>query len=193
MGIEILKIMKKTYKILEKIIYAIILLIAILLVWSILPVKNGPKIFVVLSGSMEPAMHTGSVVIIKPESQYKIGDIVTFGKNAKTQVPTTHRIISSRAVEGVMLFTTKGDANNGPDITEIRQSDIHGKALLSVPYIGYLVNFIRKPIGLIVVIVIPALFVIYDEIRKIRKEVTLIREKKKKVGTEEIKDENNKK
>jgi signal peptidase len=86
-----------------------------------------------------------------------------------------------------MLFTTKGDANNSADGTEIRQSDIHGKALFSIPFLGYIINFVKKPIGLMVVIVIPIVIIVYDEIQKIIKEITKMREKKNLVK----KDENN--
>jgi len=171
--------MKKIYKIFEVIIYTIFILVAILLVWSILPVKNAPKIFAVLSGSMEPAIHTGGVVIIEPEAQYKIGDIITFGKDTAKNIPTTHRIVSSRAVEGVLLFTTKGDANNSPDSTEIRESDIHGKVLFTVPFVGYIIDFIRKPLGMVIVIVLPAIFIVYDEAKKIIDEIKKIQAKKK--------------
>jgi len=178
-GIEASINMKNFYKILERIIYTGIFLVAILLIWSVLPIKNGPKLFVVLSGSMEPAMHTGSVVIIKPETQYKIGDMVTFGKNTSTQIPTTHRIVSTRAQDGVMLFTTKGDANNAPDGAEIRQSDIHGRVLFNISNLGYVIDFIRKPLGMVLIILLPAIFIIYDEVRKIIEEMKKIMAKKK--------------
>lgn len=163
--------MKTASKILEKAIYTIIILVAILLFWSILPIKNGPKILAVLSGSMEPAIHTGSVVVIRPEAQYKVDDVVTFGKNTKKDIPTTHRIVSSRVQDGVMVFKTQGDANNSFDNIEIQQNDIHGKVLFSIPFMGYVIDFVRQPAGLVLVIVIPAIFIVYDEVRKIIKEI----------------------
>ena len=169
---------KKILKIIQNIVTVVIVIIGLFLILTLFPIKGNYQVKVVLSGSMEPAIHTGSVVIIKPSSQYKIGDIVIFGKDTKTDIPTTHRIISSRAVEGVMLFTTKGDANEDADSREIRQSEIHGKILFNVPYMGYVVDFVRKPLGMIVVIVIPAFIIIYDEIRKIVKEMKKIKNEK---------------
>lgn len=134
---------------------------------------------------MEPTIHTGSVVIVKPTSQYKVGDIVIFGKDTKTEIPTTHRIISDHAVEGVILFTTKGDANEDPDVNEIRQSDIHGKVLFSVPYMGYILSFIRKPIGIILVIIIPAISIIFDEVKKIIVETKKLKAEKVLLQTNE--------
>jgi signal peptidase len=169
---------KKILKIIQNIITVLIVIIGLFLILTLFPIKGNYQVKIVLSGSMEPTIHTGSVVIIKPSSQYKINDVVIFGKDTKTEIPTTHRIISSRAVEGVMLFITKGDANEDPDSKEIRQSDIHGKILFSVPFMGYVIDFVRKPMGIVLVIVIPALFIIFDEIKKIRREVKKIKDEK---------------
>ncbi|MEK9181396.1 MAG: signal peptidase I, partial [Patescibacteria group bacterium] len=116
---------EKLLKILYRLFYvAIILIVAVLLI-SIFPIKGNVQIKIVQSGSMEPDIKTGSVVIIKPlstdstsslqagsgQASYKVGDVVTFGKDTKKDIPTTHRIIKSRVENGVMIFTTKGDAN----------------------------------------------------------------------------------
>jgi signal peptidase len=190
--------MKKVLKIIYYIVFIYIIFIGILLVVSIIPITGNIKILTVLSGSMEPAIHTGSVIIIKPESSYKVGDIVTFGKNTKTDIPTTHRIAEMKIVSGEAVYKTKGDANNGEDGKEIGKSEILGKVLFSIPWLGYIVDFVKKPVGLMLVIVIPAVIVIYDEFRKIGKEVKKLTTKVKKVEDEveeieeEQKDENNK-
>src|SRR3990167_10724263 len=126
--------MDKTFKIATKIFYAVIFLIIVLLLFSLFPIKGNYQIKIVKSGSMEPSIRVGSIVVIKPSANYKEGDVVTFGKDTKTDIPTTHRIVSSRAVEGVILFTTKGDANEDPDTKEIRASDVTGKVLFDVPF-----------------------------------------------------------
>lgn len=128
---------------------------------------------------MEPSIKTGSVVVIKPASAYKINDVVTFGKDTKKDIPTTHRIVSSRAVDGALLFTTKGDANENNDTQEIRSTDIHGKVLFDVPFFGYIIDLARKPLGFAVLIILPALIVVYDEGMKIFNEVKKMRLKKK--------------
>lgn len=169
--------MSKLFKILKTVILVLVVLVGLFLIVSLFPVKGNYQIKVVLSGSMEPDIKTGSIVVIKPVKQYNIGDVVMFGKDTRTDIPTTHRLVSSRAVDGVMLYTTKGDANNAPDGTEIKSSDIHGKVLFSVPYAGYVLDFIKKPIGLVVVIVIPAIFIVYDEIKKIIREIKRMKNK----------------
>ena len=183
--------MKKTINIIYYTVLGAIIFIALLLIVSTFPITGNIKTLSVLSGSMEPAIHTGSVIIIKPESTYKVGDVITFGKNTKTDVPTTHRIAEMKIVSGEVVYKTKGDANNAEDSTEITQKEVIGKVLFSIPYLGYIVDFVKKPIGLMLVIVVPAVIVIYDELRKIGKEVKKLTFKVKKVEeeVEEIEEE----
>ena len=161
----------KTFKILYTIFYTGIILTIGLLLIALFPIKGNYQIKIVKSGSMEPDIRTGSIVVIKPSANYTIGDVGTFGKDTKKDIPTTHRIVSSRAVEGVLFFTTKGDANEDNDTQEIRQSDIHGRVLLDVPFFGYIIDLARKPLGFAVLIILPAIIVIYDEGMKIFSEV----------------------
>ncbi len=171
--------MDKTFKIFYRTFYVAIIIIIAFLLFALFPIKGNYQIKIVKSGSMEPDIHVGSIVVIKPSANYTVGDVVTFGKDTKTDIPTTHRIVSSRAVEGVLLFTTKGDANEDPDTKEIKQSDIHGKVLFDVPYFGYIIDLARKPLGFAVLIILPALIVIYDEGAKIYAEIKKMRKKKK--------------
>lgn len=157
--------------------------VAILLAVSIFPIHGNYEVKIVLSGSMEPAIKTGSVVIIKPSDNYKVGDIITFGKDTKKDIPTTHRIVEARAAEGIMIYRTKGDANNSPDAKEVRQKEIIGKEIFTIPYLGYLLEFAKRPIGFLLIILVPALVIAGDEVKKIWKEVKRLREEKKKNET----------
>lgn len=129
----------------------------------------------VLSGSMEPEIKTGSIVIVKPASEYKIGDVITFNES-KGKAPITHRIYDIKIVDSEPLYITKGDANDTPDQIEIKKKDIVGKVLISVPFVGYAIDFARKPMGFALIIIIPAAVIIFDEIMKIYAEI----KKKKK-------------
>ena len=173
--------MDKAFKILYTTFYIGIIAIIVLLLIAIFPIKGNYQIKIVKSGSMEPSIKTGSIVVIKPSSNYTVGDVVTFGKDTKTDIPTTHRIVSSRAQDGVIMFTTKGDANEDKDANEIRQSEVSGKVLFDVPYFGYIIDLARKPLGFAVLIIIPAIIVVYDEGAKIVKEIRKMRKKKEEV------------
>src|SRR3989344_7105026 len=91
-----------------------IVLIALLLLATVVPIPGNLKAKVVKSGSMEPAIRTGGLVLIVPSVSYKVGDVITFGADTKTQIPTTHRIVSVEGEGSRRTFTTKGDANDAP-------------------------------------------------------------------------------
>ena len=166
-----MKLQNKIFKIVYYIFIGFIILIAGLLIISILPITGDIKFLVVQSGSMEPAIRLGSIVMIKPESEYKIGDVITFGRATRLKAPITHRIYDVKMVEGKVFYITKGDANNAPDQKEISKKEVLGKVLLDVPYVGYAVDFAKKPLGFILIIIVPALLIIYDEARKIYEEM----------------------
>lgn len=159
-------------------IVVIIAAVAITILISVLPITNNIKILEVLSGSMEPAIHTGSIVLAKPAANYRIGDVITFGQIGKDQTPTTHRIYDIRLQTGQPVYITKGDANNAPDNAEIAQSEVRGKVILSIPLIGYVIEFAKKPLGFMLIIIIPAGAIVCDEARKIYVE---LKKKKEKV------------
>jgi signal peptidase len=163
----------KIFEIIYSIFVAFIVLVALLLIVSILPITGNYKIMTVISGSMEPSIKMGSVVMVKPVADYKIGDVITFGPYSKTKAPTTHRIYDIKVEGGAPVYITKGDANNAPDARELQKKDILGKVLASVPYVGYAVDFAKKPMGFALIIIVPAAIIIYDEIRKIISELRI--------------------
>jgi len=181
--------MKKLSKIIYFFFLVIIGAIAVLLIVSAFPITGNIKFMIVQSGSMEPSISGGSVVMVKPVEDYKIGDVITFGPYSKTKPPTTHRIYDIKVVDGQSVYITKGDANNTPDLREIAKRDVLGKVLASVPYLGYAVNFAKKPMGFALIIIVPAAIIVSDEIRNIWKEILKLKNKKKdKEQDEEIKE-----
>ncbi len=161
-------------KILTKSFYAfsILLLLSVagLFLASMLPIPGNIEIKIVKSGSMEPTIPTGSLVFIKPTDTYGLRDIITFGQDSRTQIPTTHRIVAMREENGTW-YTTKGDANEDPDTKEIRQSDIIGKVIMHTPYAGFVLDFAKQPVGFVLLIAIPAAAIIIDELINIFREV----------------------
>ncbi len=173
------KMMQKISIFLFHVFEAAVIVLALFMVATMVRFPGNLSIKIVLSGSMEPAIPVGSVVIVKPTvASYKIGDIITFGKDKKGEIPTTHRIVEMRVDNGTMVYVTKGDANNDRDADEVREDEIIGKVLVDLPYVGYVIALARKPLGMVFLIIIPALIVIGDEVKKILAEVRRMREKK---------------
>lgn len=158
------------------------LLIGGLLLVTLLPVPGNVEIKVVQSGSMEPAIHTGGLIIVQKAERYEIGDVITFGADTRTQIPTTHRITAVRHEGQSTFFTTKGDANDGPDPVEVSQADVIGRVIFSVPYVGYLLDFARRPVGFVLLVGVPAALVILDELLVISRELMKRRRAKPESG-----------
>lgn len=86
----------------------------------------------------------------------QFGDIVTFIDNNNV---ITHRIIDETEVNGVMEYTTKGDANNVEDKDKITIEQIQGKVMLHIKGIGKVTEFLQKPQGLALLVGIPILLI----------------------------------
>lgn len=170
----------KSLKIIYYIFVGFIAFIALLLIVSVFPIPGNYKVLTVLSGSMEPKIKTGSVVVVKPAKDYGVGDIITFGKISKTETPITHRIKEVKLSEGNTVYVTKGDANESADPKEISKNEVIGKTLFSVPFLGYAIAFAKKPVGFMILIIIPAIVIIYDELKKIWQEILKMKKKKEK-------------
>lgn len=95
---------------------------------------------VVASGSMQPTLNIGDVIIIKrvnPE-ELKVGDIIVFNPPQPyyNGVPWVHRIVSIQKVGNEIYFKTKGDANTYPDPFTLTKNNIIGVMIGKIPYIG---------------------------------------------------------
>jgi len=117
-------------------------LVAFLLSFSLLNVSGLIKSQVVLTGSMIPAINPGDMVVsTTPDKKVpKIGDVVVYsGKRFDgTKVASfAHRIIGGNATTG---FTVKGDNNPDPDTQKPVLSEIEGVVLLTIPFVGQLLN-----------------------------------------------------
>ena len=140
-------------------------------------VVNKKAILEVVSGSMEPTIKIGDLIVIDLEDRgYIIGDIVTYYDEVHTFV--THRIIDVR--EG--KFITKGDFNNAED-RPLDRSNIVGKYMFSIPYIGNIINLIRNKFTLIVILILGSIICVLLSVDdKSKKEVI----ENKKKSTEKV-------
>lgn len=116
------------------------------LVGNRMPMPFGYGASVVLSGSMEPEFSKGDLIIVAEADSYSKGDVVVFYDGTDLVV---HRIID----ESDDTVTTKGDANNVADVS-IDRSAIKGKVLFHVDKLGTAVDFIKTPVGTILIIVL---------------------------------------
>lgn len=125
-----------------------------------LPRFMGYDIFAVVSGSMEPNIHVGSVVYAHevPFEELEVGDVISFNMGDASRV--THRIVAIDTEN--QSFTTKGDANDVEDGSPVLYEHVIGKVALSIPMIGYISVYIRTPIGIGVAVSVALLLVILN-------------------------------
>lgn len=127
--------------------------------------SGGLRAYIVQSGSMEPALSIGSVVITKAAESYKKGEIITFSTGGREL--TTHRVVSVETEDGQTVFRTKGDANEEADSWSVTESQIVGRQILSIPKLGYLADFVKTPKGFVILVVIPASIIVYEELKAV--------------------------
>lgn len=153
--------MKAVLKIMRAIIIALLCLLLAVNLWLIvarvLLHQELPKVFgfsqaVVMSGSMEPTFGAGDVVLFREKADYAVGDVVIFRSGS---VFITHRI--AREENGA--FITKGDANNTEDQELLMPENIEGVMLLVIPGMGTVMNFLRSPLGILLIVVVGLILV----------------------------------
>lgn len=163
-----MRLKRTIFKGVQLLLGTMILSVAALLLLDHFEVVETVKPFVVMSGSMEPAVKLGSVVVVRPQPTYRPGEIITYTSNGDTKNPTTHRIVFRQYPEGLdgePVYLTAGDANEDFDSLEVRPVDVVGKVLFSVPYLGYIVSMAKQPYGFILFVIVPATIVIYEELK----------------------------
>ena len=109
-----------------------------------LPMPFGFGMTVVLSGSMEPELSVDDLLIVAPADTYEVGDVVVF-QTQRTAV--VHRIVSINGDE----IITRGDANTSDD-EPITKANIKGRVVCAIPFVGLIINFIKTPVGTILLI-----------------------------------------
>ena len=121
----------------------------------------GYKAYNITTNSMEPTINIGDIIIVKKvnnEDKLKNGDIISFRKNDEV---VTHRIIDITETNGEKRYITKGDNNNIPDLEKLSFSQIEGVKVISIPYLGRIVEFLENQIIFLIVILIILIIYLY--------------------------------
>lgn len=153
-----------------------------------IPTFRGYKALSVISGSMEPTIYTGDVIIIRPverAEEIAEGDILTYRTKEKADMLVTHRVVGVLKVNGTpKAFLTKGDNNESEDLSPVAFEQVVGRYQFRLPYFGYIASFIRKPVGVILVVIVPGLVLIALEFRKIWQALSDAEKAKEEVAVE---------
>jgi len=163
---------KKTSKIISEIVTWLLVILIVLMSISLISMKitGGPptilghRMFIVLSGSMEPTIKTGSVVFVKPVESGSLaaGDVITFRGFGDPNNLVTHRIVSIEGEAAGTAYITKGDANEVEDPSPVAANRVVGKVNFTIPYLGYFLYISQtEKGGKILLALIGAILLIY--------------------------------
>lgn len=139
----------------------------LLIVKQFLQKKEVPDLFgyaqmVVVSGSMEPAVSVGDMVIIQTGAEYQTGDIITYYDGGAY---VTHRLLARNGAD----YITKGDANNTQD-EPVSGEQILGKVVLTIPKAGNVILFLRTPAGIVTLAALGYLLIMVPDWLEKKKE-----------------------
>ena len=139
-------------------------------VFTYLAPHLGWRVDAVLSGSMEPRLKVGSLVVTRPVEPEAIalGDIIIFRRTTVGENLICHRVIGIEE-SSPLYFKTKGDANDDPDPFIVPAQNVVGKIYLHVPFLGYGTQFLKTPFGFLLALLIPGLIIIMMDVKNIRR------------------------
>jgi len=140
---------------------------------------SGFKIYVVTSGSMAPSIKQGALIVVKKSDNYKIGDIINYKIETNLLETVTHRLVRIEVSDNKTVYITKGDANNIEDNQKTTLEMINGRVVSNLPFAGFIIGFIQTGPGIILLIVIPATIIVYEEIINIKNEIAAWLKKRK--------------
>ena len=154
--------MRMMIKVLRGVLTAVLCAVLLLNIWMLVqqtvlkreaPQVLGYSQYVVTSGSMEPSFSPGDLILVKAQETYELGDVVTFHDAEGATV--THRIMGTVGGQ----FITKGDANNTEDNDLLPPERIVGKLWRVLPGMGYVIEFLRSPMGILILLILGVLLI----------------------------------
>lgn len=157
-------IMSKTIKRIWDYITTALVAIAVILAVLLAGVRLvGLQPMQVLSGSMEPTYHVGSLIYVKAVDYTGLaaGDVITFMLDEDTLA--THRIVEVVPDENdptVLRYRTKGDNNDAVDGSLVHYKNVVGTPVFSIPQLGYFANYIQNPPGTYIAISVGAILLL---------------------------------
>jgi len=137
---------------------------AILVVAVLVPRIAGATPYTVLTGSMEPHLGPGTLVVVKSvdPDEIGVGSVITYQLESGKAAVVTHRVVAQGVNgDGEIIFQTQGDANDTPDAAWVRPVQIKGELWYSVPYLGRVNNVLNGEQRQLAVLLVGSLLLVY--------------------------------
>ncbi len=144
--------------------------VAIFAVFAVPQLVGAERSYVVLSGSMQPSMEPGDVILVDAVDVEAVepGEIVTFRESANTV--TTHRVVETVQTDSGLALRTKGDDNEEPDVGLVRNEELVGRVMsvggtpIAVPYVGHVIETARTQMGVYALVFVPLTLFVLNEL-----------------------------
>ena len=172
--------MKIVKKVAEYFGTAVLIIVILLVAFMFLGPRFGWETHPVMSGSMEPDLKVGGIIVTKPEriENILVGDIITFQTESGQKV--THRVIDILEMEDKPHFQTQGDANEKPDPNFVSsKGEEMRKVVFHLPYLGFPAHFMKNKFAFLILVGIPAIILIGMIGRDLSKGILEEKEKRK--------------
>ncbi len=166
-------------------IFVLLVIVGILLIYYYISLKlyetKGQKyepafsVYTIVSPSMESTISVYDVIIntrVDNKDDIEIGDVITFISTWQVTygMTITHRVVGVKELDdGSRCFITRGDNNTQDDQACVKESNVIGKVKAVIPGLGKLQFFLSSALGWVLIIIIPALYIIVKDIIKIIK------------------------
>lgn len=143
---------------------------------NVVPLIGG---YIIITPSMVPTIKVKDAVLVKrvSDNELTIGDIITFKSTDDRYrgLIITHRIVGTQTItSGNLVYRTKGDNNRIEDSAVVDLKNVYGKVVLKFPKLGYLKDFINKPVGFIMLIIIPIMGIIGINVSNLKEKKEMI-------------------
>lgn len=140
--------------------------------------------YTIISPSMVPNINVYDVIVSKKVadiSSIRIGDIITFTSTSSLSsgMIITHRVIDIIENDEIKL-KTQGDNNLSPDSSFVNKENLIGKVIIRIPKIGKLQKLLLSSGGWLLFIILPGLFLIINDIKKLSESKNSKNKKSKK-------------
>ncbi len=121
---------------------SLLLILPLLIYFWPVQLSGNTSYIMLIGNSMYPTIESGTFVVVKPEQEYFLGDIIAFGNEDNRNV--IHRIVE-QTDEG---FITKGDNNQKIDPKVVPLENVVGRSIFVAPYVGFTSLFLQTPLGI---------------------------------------------
>lgn len=169
-------------------VFLTVLVLAVLVLLTPLPDMLGWHVYVVRSGSMEPALAVGGMIATRavPANDLHVGDVITFADQDQPGVEVTHRVVALNNQDGQLVATTKGDANDTVDSWSVPIDASVGRVQFSAPYLGYVSVWETTVPGKLTLLLVGGLLLTLSSLRDKRPRVVVAQAPKRPRTVEEL-------